>query len=201
MLIENLTNYCDMNYRQKCLNENCGYCNTSCSHPTVCPQDCEQCLEQIHFPSRHPNGRLDYTCNNVLNFYVCKYFHKYASEIEYALHSINNTGKLTAVNEFYKNLIQNVIKRMQPKSIIIINDVNSNRRGRDLFLRFSDTLSKYGIRHTYSCRYFEYNIQNEYQRYGIKYPSKDILTWPTPNLARYNPWTVCSSAQLIIELE
>ena len=51
MLIENLTNYCDMNYRQKCLNENCGYCNTSCSHPTVCPQDCEQCLEQIHFPS------------------------------------------------------------------------------------------------------------------------------------------------------
>ncbi len=108
---------------------------------------------------------------------------------------------MTAVNEFYKNLIQNVIKRMQPKSIIIINDVNSNRRGRDLFLRFSDTLSKYGIRHTYSCRYFEYNIQNEYQRYGIKYPSKDILTWPTPNLARYNPWTVCSSAQLIIELE
>lgn len=90
MLIENLTNYCDMNYRQKCLNENCGYCNTSCSHPTVCPQDCEQCLEQIHFPSRHPNGRLDYTCNNVLNFYVCKYFHKYASEIEYALHSINS---------------------------------------------------------------------------------------------------------------
>lgn len=73
MLIENLTNYCDMNYRQKCLNENCGYCNTSCSNPTVCPQDCEQCLEQIHFPSRHPNGRLDYTCNNVLNFYVCKY--------------------------------------------------------------------------------------------------------------------------------
>lgn len=62
-------------------------------------------------------------------------------------------------------------------------------------------IQKYGIRHTYSCRYFEYNIQNEYQRYGIKYPSKDILTWPTPNLARYNPWTVCSSAQLIIELE
>lgn len=79
MLIENLTNYCDMNYRQKCLNENCGYCNTSCSHPTVCPQDCEQCLEQIHFPSRHPNGRLDYTCNNVLNFYVCKDYFKSTS--------------------------------------------------------------------------------------------------------------------------
>ena len=34
---------------------------------------------------------------------------------------------------------------MQPKSIIIINDVNSNRRGRDLFLRFSDTLSNTGF--------------------------------------------------------
>ncbi len=298
MLIEELTNYCDINYRRNCPTENCGCCNVSCTHPITCPHNCEQCLEQIHFPSRYPNGRLDYTCNNILNFYVCKYFHKYSSEIEYALNTINslpyknifnilslgcgaspdlaafekylsqnkfnipvnylgidmnplwkdkhdflknyfsqtsynpeyiytdvteifkdhytadknvlilqylishfyNTGKLSAVNEFYKNLILNVVKKMQPNSIIIINDVNSNRRGRDLFLRFSDMLAKYGINHIYSCRYFEYNIQNEYQCYGIQYPCKDILTWPSQNLARYNPWTVCSSAQLIIEL-
>lgn len=248
---------------------------------------------------KYPGGRLDYTCNNILNFYVCKYFHKYSSEIEYALNSIDslpyknvlnilslgcgaspdlaafekyltqnnfdipvnylgidmnplwkdkhdfikeyflqspfnpqyiytdvieifknhntkdknililqylishfyNTGRLTAVNEFYRNLIQNVVKNMQSDSIIIINDVNSNRRGMDLFLRFSDMLNKFGIKHICSCRYFEYNIQNEYQRYGIQYPNKSILTWPTQNLARYNPWTVCSSTQLIIELE
>ena len=83
--IEELTNYCDINYRRNCSIQNCGYCDVLCSHPTNCPQNCEQCLEQIHFPSRHPNGRIDYTCNNVLNFYICKYFHKYASEIEYAL--------------------------------------------------------------------------------------------------------------------
>lgn len=299
MLIEELTNYCDRKYRITCSTQNCGYCNDTCSHPMSCPQNCEQCLEQIHFPARYSNGRLDYTCNNILNFYVCKYFHKYASEIEYALNSIDslpykdtfnvlslgcgaspdlaafenylhknnfsipvnylgidinslwkdkhdfikkyftstsyspeyiytdavevfkdhytadknvlilqylishfyNTGKLTAVNDFYKNLCLNVIKRMQPHSLIIINDVNSNRRGRDLFLRFSDCLSKCGIKHKYSCRYFEYNILNDYQRYGIKYPNKDILTWPGPNLARYNPWTFCSSAQLIIKLE
>lgn len=121
--------------------------------------------------------------------------------LQYLISHFYNTGKLTAVNEFYKNLVQNVIQKMQPHSIIIINDVNSNRRGRDLFLRFSDILLKFNIKHTYSCRYFEYNILNDYQRYGIKYPNKDILTWPAPNLARYNPWTVCSSAQLIIELE
>lgn len=144
----------------------------------------------------------EYICTDVFEIFKDHYtVDKNLLILQYLISHFYNTGKLTAVNEFYKNLIQNVIKRMQPKSIIIINDVNSNRRGRDLFLRFSDTLSKYGIRHTYSCRYFEYNIQNEYQRYGIKYPSKDILTWPTPNLARYNPWTVCSSAQLIIELE
>jgi len=144
----------------------------------------------------------EYICTDVFEIFKDHYtVDKNLLILQYLISPFYNTGKLTAVNEFYKNLIQNVIKRMQPKSIIIINDVNSNRRGRDLFLRFSDTLSKYGIRHTYSCRYFEYNIQNEYQRYGIKYPSKDILTWPTPNLARYNPWTVCSSAQLIIELE
>lgn len=99
-LIEELTNYCDLKYKQNCLTENCGYCNISCTHPTICPQNCEQCLEQIHFPSRHPNGRLDYTCNNMLNFYICKYFHKYASEIEYALHSINTLPYKDTLNVF-----------------------------------------------------------------------------------------------------
>ncbi len=299
MLIDTLVNYSNLQYKANCHLQNYGKCEEECTHPSVCPQNCEKCLEQIHFSSSYKAGRLDYTCNNIINFYVCKYFYKYTSEIEYALYSINslpykdklnvlslgcgaspdlaaienyltknnfsipvnylgidmnkrwkdkhdkiceyfkdtnykpqyiyedvvevfekfsssdnnililqylishfyNTGKLTAVREFYKNLCLNVIKRMQPKSIIIINDVNSNKRGRDLFLMFSDMLSKYGIKHSYSCRYFEYNIQNEYQRYGIKYPNKEILDWPTKNIARYNPWTVCSSAQLIIELE
>lgn len=97
MLIEELTNYCNVNYRKNCPTENWGCCNVSCTHPTTCPHNCEQCLEQIHFPFRHPNGRLDYTCNNVLNFYVCKYFHKYSSEIEYALNTINSLP--------YKNIL------------------------------------------------------------------------------------------------
>ena len=63
---------------------------------------------------------------------------------------------------------------MQPNWIIIINNVNSNHRGRDLFLRFSDMLTRYGINHAYACPYFEYKIQSEYQRYDIQYPDKDI---------------------------
>lgn len=300
MLINEVVNYCDLQYKTNCATLNYGQCDDStCTHPSICPLNCEECLEQVHFPGRYSNGRLDYTCKNILNFYVCKYYHKYTSEIEYALNSINilpykdilnimslgcgaspdlaavenylaknnfpipisylgidmnkrwenihtliknyfnspqynikylysdvieifqdhyanqmnililqylishfyNTGKLNAVRQFYKSLITNVVKKMQEKSIIIINDVNSNRRGRDFFLLFSEMLTQYNIHHKCSCRYFEYNIQNDYQRYGIKYPTKDVLTWPQSNLAHYNPWTVCSSAQLIIELE
>ncbi len=298
MLIDNIINNCNSNYENNSQGKTNCECKKECTHPSACTSNCELCLEQIHYPSRNEWGRKEYDCQNILDFYVCKYIHKYSSEIEYALHAIEkldklksisaislgcgaspdlvalenymekkgldlpveylgidinrrwksindialeyftysefkvkyryddvidifkneyaesknililqylvshfyNTGRIAEVEKFYKRLTENVIKYMQKDSIIIINDVNSNNRGRDYFISFSNILQESGITHKYTKRYFDYNIQNEYQKYGYKYPSNHILTSPSRELEKYNPWTVCSSAQLIIEL-
>ena len=84
---------------------------------------------------------------------------------------------------------------------IIINDVNSNRRGRDYFMLLSDMLTSSGINNIAHKRYFNYGIKNDYMRYGTVYPTINILyNNINENIQSYNPWEVCSSAQLIIEL-
>lgn len=299
MLIDELLNFCDVQYKQNCSNEKHGHCGTNCSHPLQCPLSCETCLEQVHFPSKFSNGRIEYTCSNLLNYYVCKYSFKYASEIEYAFNTINqmpfypqynilslgcgaspdlmaleqyliknniyksihywgidlnyrwqtiqnkiyeyscnhnyitryicddvttlflhtnyknfnilviqylisyfyNNNDINEITEFYKALISNVIRYMLPHSVIIINDVNSNRRGRDYFMLLSNMLTSSGINNIAHKRYFNYGIKNEYMCYGTVYPTINILYDNiSENIQFYNPWEVCSSAQLIIEL-
>ena len=45
-----------------------------------------------------------------------------------------------------------------------------------------------------------YNIRNEFQRYGIKHESNRIVYNIPDRLSTYQPWEVCSSAQLLIEV-
>lgn len=90
MLLDSIIQYCDTCYNEHSWGEDFCNCGRSCSHPSQCPQKCETCLEQVHFPDKYDLGRLDYDCDNVLNFYVCKYIHKYSSEIEYALNSMTS---------------------------------------------------------------------------------------------------------------
>ena len=70
-----LTKLCDERYRS----HNC----ESCSYSLYCPHDCEKCLEFIHFPQNAPFERK-YDCKRMMDFYVCKYAHKYTSELIYA---------------------------------------------------------------------------------------------------------------------
>ena len=44
------------------------------------------------------------------------------------------------------------------------------------------------------------DIQNEYQRYGTKHVSNDVLYKIPPEFHIYQPWEECSSAQLLIEV-
>lgn len=70
MLMDDLISYCERSYNLNKTYTKCDDCIQSCSG------NCEDCLEDIHFG----NDRR-YNCNNMLNFYVCKYSYKYASEI------------------------------------------------------------------------------------------------------------------------
>ena len=80
MLIDNVVEYCNNKYSSKdssCVCEDCNHHD--------CPGSCKDCLEQIHYPHRVPNGKKDYDCQNLVDFYVCDYTFKYASEILYLL--------------------------------------------------------------------------------------------------------------------
>ncbi len=83
MLINKVVDFCN---DQFLLHKSPSVC-PDCKHLEKCSGGCKQCLTEIHFPSKTKNGKKDYDCRNLLNFYICDYSFKYASEIWYLLNS------------------------------------------------------------------------------------------------------------------
>lgn len=77
MLINEIMNFCDDKYNSAHTGVRC----YDCRHVGECTKRCKQCLEEIHYPRKYPNGKKDYDCPNLINFYVCDYTYKYATEI------------------------------------------------------------------------------------------------------------------------
>lgn len=55
--------------------------------------------------------------------------------LQYVISHFYNTGQICKIELFYERLIENIILRKEKGKpfVILINDVNSNNRGRDLF--------------------------------------------------------------------
>lgn len=298
MLVDSIMDYCDNEYKTKHQNLRC----KDCKRVEACSRSCKDCLEEIHYPSRHPNGKRVYDCPHLINFYVCDYTYKYSMEIfrlmqkseklnqlsQYRVFSVGcgacpdlmafeayiranhvdktveyrgidknplwspihnkimqyNSDIITYVNlstedafEFFTyfavgdinvvvlqyiisalysakgpkaveklfDLIVESIVKVRNKTepfVILINDVNSNNMGRDMFVNLCDKLVDAGIHGTRKKYYFDRNIHNEYQRYG---ESHEKSTAMKPEIAQryhsYAPWQFCTSAQLLIEIE
>lgn len=72
MLIDDVVDFCNCNYRNTCCPD---YDDAECN--------CKDYLDDIHF---HRNLlRKNYDCERLWDFYLCRYSHKYCSEILYAL--------------------------------------------------------------------------------------------------------------------
>lgn len=298
MLIHEIVRFCDNEYRKSDFKHICSDCN----HPTECSKSCKKCLEEIHFPSKYPQGKKDYDCENLINFYVCDYSNKYASEmlyllrrseklkeideyhilsigcgaapdlmafeqyvsetdsskriryfgldinylwtpihnrikeyhsnkiikskfkyedaidyfdvkaikdtnvivLQYVISHFYNTGQIDVVQQFFSDLIKKVVKTRKGGDpfVILINDVNSCYRGREYFKYLVSILKKYNYHGQFSCFYFDYRIQNDFQRYGEKHPQNSTLfDLREINLDIYEPWNECSSAQMLIEID
>lgn len=79
MLIDEIVDFCD--------NEYSSYVCTGCHNHHLCQQDCKKCLDDLHY---HKNTiRTDYSCEHLLDYYVCRYSYKYCSEIIYALNNVD----------------------------------------------------------------------------------------------------------------
>lgn len=269
----------------------------SCSYQEHCPRDCSLCLHYIHSPQYAPAPRK-YDCGRMSDFYVCKYAHKYTSEMYRALRACNRLRKKDKLNvlsigcgpctdllaldllksneEFvfskleYKGIeldpsiwanvhqdlgsllpaeysveviqadacsyiselsswfwtpdviifqyvfsdmskhsgdtaIRSMIKELElyikkcaPSTYVICNDINldvSRGGGRDYF----DMLLAQVSEHVdYKKRHFNNSNRPTHYNYGTEYPRNDLLISIPDNLSRYNPFTSCASAQLLM---
>lgn len=71
-----------------------------CSYRKNCPHDCGKCLHYIHTPNIAPAPRK-YDCGKMCDYYVCKYSHKYMSELYYAFYNLKylkNVEKLKVLS-------------------------------------------------------------------------------------------------------
>lgn len=293
-LISRVVRHCNDEY----LTLECDDCVHIGGCPGECEGNCKNCLEEVHYPGRHPKGKKDYDCNKMLDFYVCDYSAKYSSEIlylmresealkqiedyhvlsigcggcpdlmafekychqnsydksvsyigidvnekwkpiheviksyktgtlrktqfiymdavtedcniekvnvivlQYVISHFYNTGQIGKIDDFFKKLVENFISHKQQGKplVVLINDVNSNNRGRDYFQHINEILDAAGFKKNSKSFYFDYNIQNDFQRYGTRHKSTDILYKLPSYLDIYQPWEKCSSAQLLIEV-
>jgi hypothetical protein len=94
MLIDELIYFCDEQFSS----QDTSYICSDCTHRINCPRSCKKCLEEIHYPDKYPNGKRDYDCSNLINFYVCDYSYKYASEIWYLLKKSKTIKRIDRYN-------------------------------------------------------------------------------------------------------
>lgn len=93
MLIDQILGFCDVQYSSAQTDRRC----IDCKHEGGCSGGCKDCLKEIHYPSIYPNGKKLYDCPNLINFYVCDYTYKYATEIYYLL---QNSTALTQIQNY-----------------------------------------------------------------------------------------------------
>ena len=124
--------------------------------------------------------------------------------LQYVISHFYNTGQIGQIKDFFVNLVKNVVdqKSRNEPLIILINDVNSCYRGRNFFEDFAKILGDYKHKGYFWKFYFDYRIQNDFQRYGEKHPQNSTLfDLREINLDIYESWNECSSAQMLIEID
>ncbi len=124
--------------------------------------------------------------------------------ISYLLSYLYNTNQTNQIDLLFNNIADNVVLRKGngDKMLIIINDVNSNKRGRDYFVHLPGILKKKGLSVKSIFKYFDTTNLNLYQRVGSAYRSKKCLfEIDVDILKRYHiDNTDCRSVQLIMEV-
>lgn len=76
--------WCQQEYDQS----SAEHCGCYCDNRENCKQNCDDCLDQVHWYPKY-GGRSDYTCPNLLLRYVVRFSEKYSQQIHNALEFID----------------------------------------------------------------------------------------------------------------
>ena len=120
--------------------------------------------------------------------------------IEYLISYLYSRGS-SVVTDLFDDLIQYIVANKPQNSpmLLIINDADSIRTGRDEFIKLVQKLDKKGYKATFEPMRFK---DHQHYPYSEMYPSKNLLfncSWDFQQ--EYCVPLSCESAQLIIEIE
>ena len=94
MLIDEIVNFSSKSFQGNITgNTSC----SNCTHPSLCPGNCNGCLTQVHWYTANSTGRQDYNCKNMILYYCCSFLFQYASEI---YHLITESSALKQMGNY-----------------------------------------------------------------------------------------------------
>ena len=125
--------------------------------------------------------------------------------MSYLISSLYNRNQIDDIHILANDLAKNVIcqKSEGMPLLLVINDVNSNSRGRDYFSLFISAIKKTGLSVAYKeYRYFDTGNLNEYQKIGTPYSTKRVpFIIPEGIQQKYHAYSsINSTIQLIVEV-
>ena len=142
-----------------------------------------------------------YRCIDVLSYFTTNSLPNYnVLIIEYLISYFYSKIGQPGVNQWYDNIIDNIVKYKSPDSpmLIIINDADSINTGRDTFQNLVDKLQYKG----YNCNYIKMRFNtNTYYSDSNRYQTQQNyfnVDWDFQQ--KYCVAEVCTSAQMIIEV-
>ena len=122
--------------------------------------------------------------------------------ISYLISHLYNTGQIAEINHLAGNLVNTIIKKNTPL-LLIINDVNSYRRGRDFFSYFLRAIQNNGLTVSKSeYKYFDTGNLFAGQRLGSPYGASNVaLEAPREIQEKYHAGaSVNATVQLLVEV-
>lgn len=123
--------------------------------------------------------------------------------MQYLLSHVVYNQRQGEIDEFFDNLIEHVIMKMEPKSYIIINDINHNL-ARDRFELLEKKIERKGKKIKVYKYYFRYKPDlNVFQTAGmVRHESNTIDYFIEPCIQERNGARMdCRSVQHIIEVD
>lgn len=126
--------------------------------------------------------------------------------ISYLISYLYNTKQIDVIDSFLNDFMNNIIlkKKQDQKLLLIINDVNSYKRGRNYFKKFIDNINSYHLS-IINCDYRYFDTGNLYdgQKIGTAYVNPHCLfTVPQAIKNTYHTDTDCKQTiQLLLEVK
>lgn len=125
--------------------------------------------------------------------------------ISYLISYLYNTNQIRQIDSLVHDIAERIINKKGDGHplLLIINDVNSNRRGRDYFPYFEGAISQAGLSiANKKYRYFDTGYLNDFQKVGEPYPVyRNVFDIPADIQLHYHAQTgIQSTIQLLLEV-